>query len=89
MLIIRRIVGESMYPTYKEGQIVIGLKSKEYRIGQIVIAIQNNREVVKRITAIGDGYYNLVGDNLAKSSDSRKLGPVKKGDILGKVILTI
>lgn len=89
MLSIRRIIGQSMQPTLKEGQIVISIKRKRYKVGQIVIARQNNKEVIKRVSEVYGGYYNLLGDNLAKSTDSRQYGLVKDNDILGRLIFAL
>jgi SOS-response transcriptional repressor LexA len=77
-----------MAPTIKEGQIVIVVKKRQYTVGDIVVARQNNREVLKRITSKSSNGYNLIGDNLAGSTDSRKLGLVEEQDVIGKVILT-
>lgn len=88
MLYVRRIAGQSMAPTLKQGQIVVGIRSKTYNPSQIVIAKQNDKEVIKRIASKSDeGFYTLIGDNAAFSSDSRKYGAVKGKDILAKVIL--
>jgi SOS-response transcriptional repressor LexA len=76
-----------MYPTLKDGQLVFAIKAKTYKIGQIVVAKQTNLEVIKRIAEIDGDYIRLLGDNLAFSADSRKHGPVKNSDILGRVVL--
>lgn len=89
MLCIRRVVGQSMSPTLKEGQLVFAIKSKKYHIGQIVIANQNSREVIKRIAEINGKEARLLGDNMAYSSDSRKYGPVKTQDIIARVIFRV
>lgn len=89
MIYLRRVVGQSMYPTLKEGQLVFAVKAKSYKIGQIVVAKQSNREVIKRIAEIDGDYIRLLGDNLAFSTDSRKHGPVKTSDLLGRVVLIL
>ena len=59
----------------------------------------NGRLDLKRITAgpgaevsvqgaidfLGNDEWYVLGDNLDESTDSRELGPVKRGDILGRV----
>ncbi|HET7630385.1 MAG TPA: S26 family signal peptidase [Candidatus Saccharimonadales bacterium] len=82
---IRRVVGDSMIPALKAGDIIISLPLK-VGAGDIVVARQNNREVIKRVAKIDENGYFLVGDNMTKSTDSRKHGSVKKGDILGRVV---
>ena len=77
---IRRVVGMSMYPTLQHGQIVLAAK-KSYRSGDVVIARQDSREVIKRIYQ-KDSTISLVGDN----PSSAKYENVSKSDIVGVVI---
>ncbi|HET6622803.1 MAG TPA: S26 family signal peptidase [Candidatus Saccharimonadales bacterium] len=84
----RRVVGESMSPVLQPGDIVVSLPLK-VRAGDVVLATQAGREVVKRVAKIDDRGYFLVGDNMTKSTDSRKHGSVKKQDILGRVIVRL
>jgi phage repressor protein C with HTH and peptisase S24 domain len=89
MIYLRRIVGESMAPTLKANQIVIAIRTKKYKPGQIVIAKQSNREVIKRLRLAGNGDYLLFGDNSLKSSDSRQYGPIKAKNIMGRVLFVL
>ncbi len=87
MIFLRRIVGDSMLPTLKPGQIVLVSHFKTLRVGSVVVALQNSREVVKRIASItGDWQLQLLGDNQVASTDSRQLGTVPKRHVLGVVI---
>ena len=84
-MLVRQVVGKSMQPYLKQGQVVFAMKKKP-RIGDVVIAKQNNREVIKRLTSIcNEGLY-LKGDNASASSDSRTYGRINESDILGIVI---
>lgn len=74
-----------MIPTLFPGQIVIAL-SKSPHVGDVVIAIQNGREVVKRVAHIQPHSLMLSGDNQEQSTDSRTLGPVAMSAIRGVVI---
>ena len=76
MIVIRRVVGKSMEPTLKEGQVVIAHQLRNFKPGQVVIAFIDGREVIKRITKIENNSIFLEGDNAAHSSDSRAYGPV-------------
>lgn len=88
MIVMRRVVGQSMAPALAEGQFVVAL-SGHYKEGQIVIALVKDKEVIKRIkTIVGDDYY-LLGDNLTASTDSRSYGPIGAVSILGRVIFKI
>ena len=51
---IVRIVGNSMYPNYKDGQLVLTNKlDKNYSIGDVVLADQDSEYIVKRIAYVG------------------------------------
>ena len=89
MWILRRVVGESMLPTLKQGDVVIGQRGKTPQIGDIVIAWVNGKEVIKRIISVTDGGYDLRGDNAESSTDSRSYGIVAKQHIKGVVIKVI
>ncbi|HAN10287.1 MAG TPA: hypothetical protein DCP90_06720 [Clostridiales bacterium] len=70
------VSGNSMYPTYKDGDIVKVEKKESYNDGDTVVADVGGKKVVKRIN--GD---ILEGDN--KSNTARY--DLKMADILGKV----
>ena len=48
---VLQIYGSSMTPTVEEGEIVVSLKSSEFRQGEIVAFYYNNKILVKRIIA--------------------------------------
>jgi len=83
---IRRVTGNSMSPALNAGDIVIALNRKP-QVGRVVIARQNNREVIKRIKKLSHGKAYLVGDNSYESQDSRHFGPVPISAILGTVMI--
>lgn len=87
MIFLRRVVGDSMCPTLNEGQIVWSSPFKTPKVGDVVVAVQNGREVVKRVDTITDDWQvKLLGDNPHHSTDSRQLGSIPKRNILGVVI---
>lgn len=86
-----RVSGDSMKPALNDGDVVmIDLKAAGFAIGDIVYAkhpFKMSVRVIKRIAAItDDGGFILLGDNPSESTDSRTLGAISKGDILGKAI---
>jgi nickel-type superoxide dismutase maturation protease len=83
---IRRVEGISMIPTLKPGTIVVAVKAKRLRVGNVVIAELDGRDVIKRIARIDDGMYHLLGDNLKSSTDSRTKGSIDRSKIHGFVI---
>ena len=70
-----------MLPALREGQIVVGFHTRNFKVGDVVIAYQKKREVVKRISSIDKGRVFLVGDNEDQSTDSRDHGSVSDKDI--------
>lgn len=69
-----RVRGESMLPTYQDGNVLIGLRWFTPKIGQVVVAKTADRHVIKRIKRMSPGQVWLEGDNAAASTDSRKHG---------------
>lgn len=75
-----------MSPVLTTGDVIIGWK-RRVRVGDIVIARINDREVVKRIDSFRDDKPYLIGDNRQESTDSRHYGPVAESAILGTVMI--
>lgn len=86
MWYFRLVKGKSMLPSYRSGQTVLVLKTRNFKIGDVVVAYMHRREVIKRITRINKGHIYLEGDNPHASTDSRQLGWVVDHHVLGKVI---
>lgn len=90
MIVVRRIVGESMSPNLPPGKLVIGLRwPRRIRQGDVVIVSHNGLEKIKRLAQIHDDEIFVLGDNLLASKDSRHFGWLKRGDIAAKVIWPI
>lgn len=75
-----------MEPALKSGALVVAAR-KQLAVGQIVVAKQAGREVVKRIERINGDKVYLIGDNRFESDDSRQVGPISKQAILGVAIM--
>ena len=86
MWYLRRVVGDSMKPTYRNGQTIIVSFSRQHKTGDVVVAFMNGREVLKRIKKIKNGEVYLIGDNKAESTDSRKYGWIQDRHVIGRVI---
>jgi signal peptidase I len=88
-----KILGHSMEPTLRNGQVVLISKLpyffKKPHVNDIV-AFENEKEVlIKRIAKINSKEIFVKGDNLSDSIDSRKLGFINVNKIIGKVIYKI
>lgn len=62
MIIFRRVVGHSMEPTLREGQLIFAHLIRNFKPGQVVIAQVGTKEVVKRILKIEKDLVYLAGD---------------------------
>jgi nickel-type superoxide dismutase maturation protease len=90
-----QISGDSMYPTYSDGEIV-EVDTEAYAEGQlpepgdVVLAthpFKRDVHLVKRVRELTeDGRVFLVGDAGIESADSRGFGALRRERILGKVI---
>jgi len=85
-LLIRKVVGESMLPTLKPGEIVVAIRNNNPKVGRIVLVKHQGIEKVKRISDIKDNKVYLLGDNSKSSTDSRDFGYIDMECILGTVI---
>jgi signal peptidase I len=68
-----RVEGQSMAPTLKPGQLLLGWRWGKPKVGQVVVA-QRGLPLVKRITKISSEGVWLLGDNPPASSDCRNFG---------------
>jgi nickel-type superoxide dismutase maturation protease len=81
-----RVAGESMQPTYQPGDTLLGLRWFRPRPGQVVVAHQADRPLIKRIATIDATGIHLAGDNPARSTDSRHFGPITRAQIEACII---
>jgi nickel-type superoxide dismutase maturation protease len=85
-----RVGGDSMIPTLDDGDVVI-IKSRFIpEIGDVVLVdhpFKQSVSMLKRIAEITDsGRFELRGDNLDESTDSRTFGSVPLEYIKGKAV---
>ncbi len=78
-----------MEPTLYAGQIILVLKKRRYRKGDIVVFMLHDLEMIKRIADVSDTAVRLLGDNTTDSFDSRAFGPVPHTAIQGKAVLRL
>ena len=80
-------IGESMYPTIKNGDtiIVMNKNSPDYSIsiGEILVYHQGILIVAHRVFYIGDDFYQVKGDN------APSITIVFEKDVVGRVISTV
>ena len=88
------VCGNSMYPTFNDGEIVLGCRLiKHFKIGDVFIYRPpvGQKYVIKRLYAVSAVTGNLFfeGDNSEYSYDSRAYGYVMRKDVVARYVLTI
>jgi nickel-type superoxide dismutase maturation protease len=86
LLMVRRVVGKSMWPVLDPEQVVVAIRKRRYQAEDVVVLWHQGKEKIKRIRGLEGTKYDVRGDNPSQSTDSRHFGLVEKADILGKVI---
>jgi signal peptidase I len=87
-----KISGDSLTPSYQEGDFVLVSKIP-YLLGTVepgdVIAFRHGEHgiMIKQVQSVlpDQGLIEVIGTHVY-SVDSRRFGPIRKGDVLGKVI---
>lgn len=78
-LLLRQVAGKSMEPEIMAGQFIIASGLLPVRVGSIVVAKAEGREVIKRVLAIDSGQIVIEGDNTRYTKNY----VIRKKDILG------
>lgn len=89
---IFRVAERSMEPSIDEGSyILVNCWYGKLSAGDIIVfrRPKDGRILVKRIKNIQNGRVFAIGDNRARSKDSRKFGSFDSTLIVGKVILSV
>lgn len=89
-----RICGNSMYPTYKDGERMICFRFypiRRLKAGDVIVFLQdldedNKRAVIKRIDRVKtvghSTYFYVLGDNPPESLDSREYGYIHQSKFI-------
>lgn len=86
-LLLRRVVGASMWPTFKQGEIVVGSTNvADVQVGDVVMVEHDGLEKIKRVADVRPGEIYVLGDNPSASSDSRNFGWLSQGSVKAKII---
>jgi len=74
-----------MLPSLKPGRIVLAVRSRRLKVGDIVIVRHAGLEKIKRITQIDASKVFVRGDNSGASTDSRYFGWLPLEAVAAKV----
>ena len=86
LLIVRRVMGDSMVPTLVPGTVVLAVHSRKLKVGDVVVVWHEGLDKIKRIADIQFNKVFLRGDNFMHSTDSRDFGWVGAETVIGKII---
>ncbi len=91
MIRVRRltVTGDSMRPAFAPGDRLLVVGPWPARTGDVV-ALPDPRDrgrlLVKRVGRTGPQELEVLGDNPGASTDSRHFGPVRRRDLIGRVV---
>jgi type IV secretory pathway protease TraF len=74
-----------MSPTIAPGSWLVASANGRVRPGSVVILDRDGRELLKRVATIEGDSMTVLGDNPARSTDSRAFGPVPRSSVRGVV----
>lgn len=87
-----RIVGPSMEPAIRNGEVYLVRRGRRVRVGDVVVMQHPHRPhllTVKRVVRRdGHGWW-VEGDDPTTSSDSRDFGAVPDGSIRGVLVMRV
>lgn len=85
-----QVVGESMLPTYKNGQLLKAKrlsKTETLTVGNVyVFKAPYNKVVIKRLNYIDSNRLFFIGDNIQCSFDSRSYGYIPRENVIAEII---
>ena len=87
-----RIVGPSMEPALRNGEVYLFRQGARVRAGDVVIIRHPQRPellTVKRIVRPEASGWWVEGDNPAASTDSRDFGAVPDSSVIGRVVMRL
>ena len=83
------VTGDSMLPALAPGDRLLVARLGRPRPGDLV-AVRDPRDpgrtVVKRVAGVSSDGYVVLGDNRARSTDSRHFGPVARAAVRGRAL---
>lgn len=79
-------MGDSMVPTLVPGMVVLGLRPRRIKPGDVVVVRHDNLDKIKRVREIQNNKVFLTGDNFLHSTDSHDFGWLDASLVMAKVV---
>ena len=76
-----------MLPTLQPGDFLLVKRTQDFFIGDLVVVLQGENKLIKRVVDEQQNQIWLSGDNVRQSNDSRDFGWMDKNQVFGRVIL--
>lgn len=84
-----RVTGSSMEPALSHGQLILCIRCKRLKKGDIALFRCKGRVLIKRVARVSSGGYFMTGDNAAASIDSRTFGRIPKSAVIGRMLFRL
>ncbi len=85
---VRRVVGQSMHPSIKDGSMCLFLHQNKYKVNDIVLINSNGKDFVKKIEDLNNKSVRLISDDYF-GLDSRVWGRLDISAIKAKLIFRV
>lgn len=86
IVILRRVSGDSMYPAFPSGRLIVAVKRLKFGIGDVVLVHHKGLDKLKRIKKYENQMIFVEGDNSSKSTDSRDFGWLNDSVVVARVV---
>jgi len=86
LVVLRRVMGDSMSPMLVPGNVVLGVWPRRIAAGDVVIVRHGGLDKIKRVANLRQNEIFLTGDNYLQSTDSRDFGWLEHTTIVAKVV---
>lgn len=86
LFLLRRVMGDSMAPTLVPGKVVVALRPRNLKRGDVVIVRHDGLDKIKRVHEISFDKVFLTGDNPTHSTDSREFGWLPTEHVIGRLV---
>ncbi len=86
-----KVWDKSMEPSLKENDYLIMLRTRKFRVGDIIVLVHPYKDfkIVKRVSGVSKKECFVTGDNKNVSEDSRSFGAVSLDNVIGRILFKV